>query len=122
MISCVGCSQDITNAKWKQNLCSEASQHVEPLWCQLFAEELWWKGRKREALCDLATTPKMCRKCFIFYEKRTKSLNLLKENILNAVEVLQLDNTADQPVAISAPPSSSTSNCVYPPAAKRLYN
>ena len=120
VISCVGCGQDITNAKGKRNLCSEASRHVEPLWCQLFVEELRRKGRNGEAPCDLVTIPKMCRKCFTFYEKYTKSLNLLKENIVNAVEALQLDNTADQPVAISAPPSLSSSSCVYPPAAKRL--
>ena len=36
VIRCVGCGGDITNAKGKRTLCSEASQHVESLWCQLF--------------------------------------------------------------------------------------
>ena len=82
--SCVGCGKNITNAKGKQNLCNETSQHVEPLWSQLFVEELRWKGRDRGAPCDLVT-PKMCRKCFIFYEQCTKSLNLLKENIVQCI-------------------------------------
>ena len=54
VIRCVGCGGDITNAKGKRTLCSEASQHVEPLWCQLFDEELRRKGGDRDA-DDLVT-------------------------------------------------------------------
>ena len=35
VISCVGCGANILNAKGKQTLCSEATQHVQPLWCRL---------------------------------------------------------------------------------------
>ena len=124
VIRCVGCGGDITNAKGKRTLCSEASQHVEPLWCQLFDEELRRKGGDGDA-DDLVTIRKMCRKCFTFFEKCTKSFNLLKENIVKAVEAFQRDNTADATVqssteAASAPPSSISSSYAYPPAAKRL--
>ena len=117
-------TRDITNAKGKRTLCSEASQHVEPLWCQPFDEELRRKGGDGDA-DDLVTIRKMCRKCFTFFEKCTKSLNLLKENIIKAVEAFQRDNTADATVqssteAASAPPSSISSSYAYPPAAKRL--
>ena len=38
-ISCVGCGEDITNAKGKRNQCNKTSRDVEPLWSQLFVEE-----------------------------------------------------------------------------------
>ena len=121
VISCVGCGANISNTKGKQTLCSEASQHVQPLWCQLFDEELQCKGRDEQAY-HLLSIGKMCRKCFTCFEKCTKTLNLLKENVVKAVEVFQQVNMADtivSPHTASLAPLHSHSYA-HPPVTKRL--
>ena len=60
MLAVVETSRNILNAKGKCVLNSEVSCHVQPLWCQLFNEELQHKEREAQAHL-LAATVKMCR-------------------------------------------------------------
>ena len=44
-----GCRYDITDSRVKRSLYSDVSEHVRPLWCEIFDKELVSKGMEVQA-------------------------------------------------------------------------
>ena len=87
---CVGCGGDISEARVKRSLYSDASRHVMPLWSKLFDEELANRGMETLAHSLVtSTTGKICRRCFVVFERATKLLNSIKQDVAKAVEAFQ---------------------------------
>ena len=70
MANCVGCGDDVTNAKGKRSLSNKASYHVIPLLEMLVEEELVRLERDESFDSFISThNGKLCRKCFSSFEK-----------------------------------------------------
>ena len=46
---CFGCGYDITDSRVKRSLYSNTSEHVRPLWCEIFDKEIVSKGIEVQA-------------------------------------------------------------------------
>ena len=87
---CFGCGNDILNSRVKRSLYTDAPQHVKPLWCKLFNEELENRGMEAQAQGLITSSSgKMCRRCFTVFEICTKLLNSVKQDVVKAVEIFQ---------------------------------
>ena len=90
---CIGCGSDISNAKGKRSLSTEASQHVKPLWCRIFDEELERRGIQAQASSFVTTateiTGRMCRQCFTCFDRCKKLIDSLKNGVGKAIEAFQ---------------------------------
>ena len=70
MAFCVGCGDDVSNAKGKRSLLTTVSQHVVPLVEMFVEEELTRLGREESFDSFIAThNGKLCRKCFSSFER-----------------------------------------------------
>ena len=79
---CIGCGIDISDAKGKRSLSTGASQHVKPLWCRIFDEEL--ERREIQVQPSLITTEiaeRICRRCFTCFDRCTKLIDSLKNGL-----------------------------------------
>ena len=91
---CFGCGCDITDSRVKRSLYSDASEHVRPLWCELFDKELVSKGIELQAQRLITSeSGKMCRKCFAMFERCAKLLDSIRLDVAKAVEILQQCNS-----------------------------
>lgn len=124
-VICIGCGSDISDAKGKRLLSSEASQHVKPLWCRIFDETLERKGIQAQA-CSFVTTisGRMCRRCFTSFERCTKLIDTLKNDVGKAVEAFQQDgNYFSNPHVVQeveVPVSVPSRSYSHPPPPKRV--
>ena len=90
---CLGCGEDLIDARVRRSLETDSCQHVVPLWSQLFNDEL--QSREMDALPSqlLRSGGKMCRRCFQTFERCTKLLDTVKSNVKKAVSTLQLQDS-----------------------------
>jgi len=89
IICCAGCGGNILNAKGKDVLNVEVSCHIQPLWCQLFNEELQCKEREAQAHLLVATVKCVCNDNAIV----PKFLHSIPPVTKPAIIVTQYDNT-----------------------------
>jgi len=104
---CVGCGIEVTHALGKRSLTSDSSCHVLPLWHDLFEVEI--ENRKMELdVVNYIPSPKMCRKCFILFERCKDIIDKVKGKVKNAVEVflssITISNTSAAPGSRNARP------------------
>ena len=84
---CIGCRSNTSDMKGNWLLSTKTSQHVKPLWCKLFDEELEQKGIQVQASPFVTTIEgRMCR-YFMCFERCTKLMDLLRKDVDKAVEV-----------------------------------
>ena len=119
---CVGCGQDISNAKGRRLLYTDSCRHVSLSWAPLFDEELNQRGLLPRASTFLnpqsgdSSLGRMCRRCFTVFERYGKMLSSIKETVAKAIDQLMEANivTNDEPENESADTFSA------PPVSKRL--
>jgi len=88
--SCLGCGNDIKDAKGNRLLNTKSSEHVLPVWKRVIEEEINRRGMVAEILKTetLTSTGRMCRQCFSKYERISKLIDGLKSDIVSSVNTL----------------------------------
>ena len=94
---CLGCGDDISAARGKRQLQTDASKHVLPLITHVLNEELKKLGYQDDEFCNrlIRDCGRVCRKCFSTYERCNKLLNGIRENARNAISVILNDSSAN---------------------------
>ena len=120
-IMCVACGSDISAAKGRRLLCTEASSEVKAFWIEIFDGELARRGISPQGarLLTNGDSGRMCRRCFTVYERCKKLLNSLKKDVCKAVDKFQLENAFSIPTAAESPDSPRSRIYSVPPAPKR---
>ena len=113
---CVACGSDISTAKGRRLLCTEASNGVKVFWSELFDEELSRRGMSPQAAFLINNSGRICRRCFTVYERCKKLLDSLKQDLCKAVDIFERENTFI-PTLDSSNRASNYS--ALPPAPKR---
>ena len=89
-VNCMACGSDISTARGRRLLCTEASQHVRTLWCEIFDGELAKRGiSPQSARLVTNDSGRVCRRCFTVYESCKKLLDSIKKDVSKAVDTLQ---------------------------------
>ena len=124
---CIGCGSDISDAKGKRCLSTEASQHVKPLWCTIFDEELERRGIQAQGRSFVTTevAGRMCRRCFMCFDRCTKLIDSLKNCVGKAIEAFQchdshLFSVNQSSRAIGVPMVIPSRSSFHPPPPKRV--
>lgn len=96
-VSCVGCGDDIKNAKGNRLLNTKSSKHALSLWKEIIKEEINQQGTVTENLNieTLTTTGGICRHCSSKYERAAKLIDRIKSDIVSSVNTL-LDHLEPQ--------------------------
>ena len=126
-IICVACASDISEAKGRRLLCTEASSDVKTLWIEIFDRELARRGISPQGtrLVMNGGSGRMCRRCFTVYERCKKLLDSLKKDVCKVVDKFQRANAFIPPTRAESLiptecPTSPRSTYSVPPAPKRL--
>ena len=121
---CIGCGIDISDAKGKRSLSTGASQHVKPLWCRIFDEELERRGiQAQPSFFTTEIAGRICRRCFTCFDRCTKLIDSLKNGVGKAIEAFQRHdshlfcvNQTSHAIGVSMEFRSS----LHPPPPKRM--
>ena len=86
-IMCVACGSDISAAKGRRLLCTEASSEVKAFWIEIFDGELARRGISPQGarLLTNGDSGRMCRRCFTVYDRCKKLLDSLKKDVCKAI-------------------------------------
>ena len=105
-VHCLGCGQNLDQVSYKRLLNTEASCHIIPLWTYI-SQEPHKGGRTCSGKGLVNVGGKMCRKCLSAYVRATKLLNILRESLAKAAEVLYESgsDSDSESCGILAPPS-----------------
>ena len=129
MVICIGCGSDISDAKGRRSLSTEASQHIKPLWCRIFDEELERRGIQARANSFVTTeitsaAGRICRRCFTCFERCIKLIDLLKNCVARAIEAFQRHEShlfvSQSPRSIEIPIAIPSQSSFHPPPSKRV--
>ena len=100
---CLGCGKDVASSAGTRCLSGDKSQHIVPLWISIFGDELQKRGEREILLQYMTDGRKICRKCFSAYERCTKIMHALKQDVAKALDVIHANMSTDN--TFLAPPA-----------------